>query len=79
MSLRLASFCFAVAVLLLSNCHGEHVVQSSPRAVDPSILHPINLRSYEAAFGLRRREAEDFTDLDPATQSELIYGRPGGR
>ena len=44
----------------------------------PAVLHPINVRHYEAATGLRRREDEDFSDLDPNTQSQLIYGRPGG-
>ena len=45
----------------------------------PAVLHPINLRHYEAATGLRRREDQDFSDLDPNTQSQLIYGRPGGK
>ena len=44
----------------------------------PAVLHPINVRHYEAATGLRRREDQDFSDLDPNTQSQLIYGRPGG-
>ncbi|KAL8646780.1 MAG: hypothetical protein Q9210_005935 [Variospora velana] len=77
MSSRLASFCLAAVVLFPSICHAGNVVRSSPRAVDASILRPMNLRSYEAALGLRRRGGEDFTDLDPATQSQLIYGRPG--
>lgn len=47
-------------------------------APDASVLHPINLRDYESAVGLRRRSEEAFTDLDPSTQSQLIYGRPGG-
>ena len=45
----------------------------------PAVLHPINVRHYEAATGLRRREDQDFSDLDPNTQSQLIYGRPGGK
>lgn len=45
----------------------------------PAVLHPINVRHYEAATGLRRREEQDFSDLDPNTQSQLIYGRPGGK
>ena len=52
---------------------GETVLES------PAVLHPINLRHYEAATGLRRREDQDFSDLDPNTQSQLIYGRPGGK
>ena len=44
----------------------------------PSVLFPINVRHYEAATGLRQRDDQDFSDLDPNTQSQLIYGRPGG-
>ena len=43
-----------------------------------TVLHPINVRHYEAATGLNRREDQDFSNLDPTTQSQLIYGRPGG-
>ena len=52
---------------------GETVLES------PAVLHPINVRHYEAATGLRPREDQDFSDLDPNTQSQLIYGRPGGK
>ena len=45
----------------------------------PALLLPINVRQYEAATGLRRRDDTDFSDLDPGTQSQLIYGRPGGQ
>ena len=44
-----------------------------------AVLHPINVRHYEAAIGLRRRDDQDFSDLDPNTQSQLIWGRPGGK
>lgn len=40
-------------------------------------LHPIRLRDYEDAIGLRRRTQQDFSELDPGSQSQLIYGRPG--
>lgn len=55
-------------------------MRSSPQLEESLVLHPINLRAYESAVGLRRRENEqdDFSDLDPGTQSQLIYGRPGG-
>ena len=45
----------------------------------PAMLYPINVRYYEVATGLRRREDKDFSDLDSSTQSQLIYGRPGGK
>ena len=53
--------------------------QAEQKAQDSAVLYPINLRHYEAATGLRRREEQDFSDLDPNTQSQLIYGRPGGK
>ncbi|KAL8653320.1 MAG: hypothetical protein Q9226_003896 [Calogaya cf. arnoldii] len=40
-------------------------------------LKPININDFEAATGIRRRAAEDFSHLDPSTQAQLIYGRPG--
>lgn len=42
-----------------------------------SIYRPISIRNYEAAFGIKRRAEEKFSDLEPKTQAELIYGRPG--
>ena len=41
-------------------------------------LRPININDYEAAMGLQRRSAEEFSNLNPQAQSELIYGSPGG-
>lgn len=41
-------------------------------------LRPIHIADYEAAMGLQRRESERFSGLSPQTQSELIYGTPGG-
>lgn len=45
-----------------------------------SVLKPIHIRDWEAAhgIGLERRASKDFADLDPRTQSQLVYGRPGG-
>ncbi|KAL8687877.1 MAG: hypothetical protein Q9218_006073 [Villophora microphyllina] len=40
-------------------------------------LKPINILDFEAATGIQRRAAEDFSHLDLKTQAELIYGRPG--
>lgn len=47
-------------------------------ADDPLTLSPINIRDFESTVGIQRRASEDFSDLDPATQARLIYGRPGG-
>ncbi|KAL8699978.1 MAG: hypothetical protein Q9201_005702 [Fulgogasparrea decipioides] len=68
-----ATLLLAAAALFPGACCVENAVT----ARDASVLHPISLRNYESAFGLRRRSEEDFTDLDPSTQSQLIYGRPG--
>ncbi|KAI4278080.1 MAG: hypothetical protein L6R38_005321, partial [Xanthoria sp. 2 TBL-2021] len=40
-------------------------------------LKPININDFEVATGIHRRAAEDFSHLDPNTQAQLIYGRPG--
>lgn len=56
-----------------------HLGSAETVSEGPAILHPINIRHYEAATGLRRRDDQDFSDLDPNTQSQLIYGRPGGK
>lgn len=37
---------------------------------------PIDVREYEASFGIQRR-AEDIADMRPNPQAELIYGRAG--
>lgn len=42
-------------------------------------LKPININDFEAATGVQRRAAEDFSHLDLSTQAQLIYGRPGGK
>ncbi|KAL8984679.1 MAG: hypothetical protein Q9177_004634 [Variospora cf. flavescens] len=41
-------------------------------------LKPINVLDFEAATGVQRRAAEDFSNLDLNTQAQLVYGRPGG-
>ncbi|KAL8929157.1 MAG: hypothetical protein Q9172_000592 [Xanthocarpia lactea] len=40
-------------------------------------LVPININEIEALTGVQRRAAVDFSRLDPSTQAQLIYGRPG--
>jgi len=44
----------------------------------PQILKAINIFDFQSAQGLQRRSSEDFSHLDLQTQSELIYGSPGG-
>ncbi|KAL8925993.1 MAG: hypothetical protein Q9172_001996 [Xanthocarpia lactea] len=73
----LASLLLAAATLYTAVCHAEPLVSTSSPADGPLTLHPINLRSYETAIGLQRRAKEDFSSLDPGTQAQLIYGRPG--
>lgn len=42
-------------------------------------LKPIAIRDFERASGIeRRRASEDFSNLNLQTQSQLIYGSPGG-
>ena len=49
--------------------------------LDNALLKPIHIRDWERAhgIGLEKRTSENFADLDPRTQSQLIYGRPGGK
>ena len=47
---------------------------SPPDVVD---MRPIAIGDYEAAFGLRRRDSKPFSELDPASKSNFIYGSPG--
>lgn len=48
-----------------------------PDLKDDPVYRPISSRSYEAAFGIKRRAEEMFSDLEPKTQAELVYGRQG--
>ena len=57
----------------------SHLGSAETVSEGPAVLSPINVRHYEAATGMRRRDDQDFSDLDPNTQSQLIYGRPGGK
>ena len=59
-------------------CASQHVSLALSRHADPTLLRPISIVNYEAALGLQRRDSEDFSDLNLQTQSELIYGSPGG-
>ncbi|KAL8886227.1 MAG: hypothetical protein Q9192_006521, partial [Flavoplaca navasiana] len=56
----------------LSATPGDVLVGTSPIA-----LKPIGINDFEIATGIHRRAAEDFSHLDPGTQAQLIYGRPG--
>ncbi|KAL8728281.1 MAG: hypothetical protein Q9166_005522 [cf. Caloplaca sp. 2 TL-2023] len=56
----------------LSGSTGETVIGNAATA-----LKPISINDFEAATGVHRRAAEDFSHLDPSTQAQLIYGRPG--
>ncbi|KAL8663475.1 MAG: hypothetical protein Q9168_008087 [Polycauliona sp. 1 TL-2023] len=65
------------AVLFTAASHAQPLASTSP-PVDESVnLHPIKLGDYESALGLHRRAEDDFSQLDPGSQTQLIYGRPG--
>lgn len=74
------SLLLASASIVPVYCYPGPFAGPSTKVDESLVLHPINLRAYESAIGLQRREQEedDFSDLDPGTQSQLIYGRPGG-
>ena len=67
----------ATALSILAPCFTYPTAQS-PSAFKATKLRPIGIHDYEAALGLRRRDSEDFTDLDLQTQSQLIHGSLGG-
>ncbi|CAO1604866.1 hypothetical protein XANCAGTX0491_008407 [Xanthoria calcicola] len=72
-----SSLSLAAATLYTAVCYAEPLFSTSS-PVDASLnLHPIKLRDYESAVGLQRREKEDFSRLEPGSQTQLIYGRPG--
>lgn len=48
-----------------------------PNGHSAAVLKPININDFEAATGIQRRAAEDFSHLNLSTQAQLIYGRPG--
>ena len=68
----LAALAFSVPALAFPN-------PLVPAPVDDGSvrLQPIKIADFENAVGLQRRSAEEFSDLDLKTQSQLIYGRPG--
>ncbi|KAL8726096.1 MAG: hypothetical protein Q9166_006933 [cf. Caloplaca sp. 2 TL-2023] len=72
------SLLIAAAVLFSATSHAGPLLSRSLPLDESLTLHPINLRDYETAVGLHRRDQDDdFSKLDPSTQSQLIYGRPG--
>ncbi|KAI4099484.1 MAG: hypothetical protein LQ339_005911 [Xanthoria mediterranea] len=70
--LHLATVISLFPFLGLSAAPHEIVVGTTATA-----LKPINIHDFEAATGVRRRAADDFSHLDPNIQAQLIYGRPG--
>lgn len=71
--------CFRILNLLLLVLSAHSIQSSSPdvtRSLGHTVLRPINVDEYEIAIGLQRRDSEDFSDLSPQTQAELIYGSP---
>ena len=74
----LHSILLASAFVIPTQCYPEPLEKLSGRVDGPMVLHPINIRAYESVTGLRRRGQDEFSDLDPKTQSQLIYGTPGG-
>ena len=57
----------------------QHANRHVPRATGSTTLRPISIVNYEAAIGLQRRDSEEFSGLNLQTQSDLIYGSPGGK
>lgn len=71
-------FFLAAAILLLEfGLSTSASEQYASRAT--TVLKPINIHDFEAATGVYRRAAKDFSHLDLRTQAELIYGSPGGK
>ena len=77
MAAQIYRLILVVATLILGCCNGS-LAGAVLGTDEPLVLYPINLRDYESALGIYRRSGEEFADLDLSTQSQLIYGRPGG-
>lgn len=71
---NLSLFALISPVLASSNAPPQ-----APPPQQGTVLHPINIADYEASMGLQRRDSNDLSTLDPQTQSELLYGSPGGK
>ena len=70
-----------ILVLFLLILYAHAIRSSSPDitgSLGNTVLKPVNVIEYETAIGLQRRDSEDFSDLSPQTQAELIYGSPAG-
>lgn len=50
---------------------------SSLTAEKNGVFLPVNIRDYEASFGIYRRADEEVLDMQPSSHVELIYGRAG--
>ncbi len=73
--------CFRILSILLLVLSAHAIRPSTPDvpgSLGQTALRPINVNEYEIATGLKRRDSEDFSDLSPQTQAELIYGSPAG-
>lgn len=66
-----------LAVLTVVQTNIFEVTAHGP--LSPRQLRPIHIREYAASFGLSKRASEQFSSLDPQTQSQLIYGSPLGK
>ena len=67
----------ALVICLLASASPSPLL-SPVSASQGTVLRPITGRDLGAATGLQRRTSEDFSNLDLQTQSQLIYGNPGG-
>ena len=68
----------SILLLVLSAHASRSRTPDLLESLGPTVLRPINVNDYEIATGLQRRDSEDFSNLSPQTQAELIYGNPAG-
>ena len=68
----------SILLLVLSAHATRSSTPDAPGSLGHTVMRPINVNEYEIATGLQRRDSEDFSDLSPQTQAELIYGSPAG-
>lgn len=64
---------------LLSTLPIFGLANPEPAHAAPLTLRPISINQFEAATGIHRRSAQDFSHLDLQAQAQLIYGSPGGK
>lgn len=61
-----SAFCFALII---------HFCFSSPTAKSVT-LRPVHSPKYDRSFALQPRDPNEYSQLDPQTQGELVYGSP---